>query len=67
MTKSYLDQNFLGTLACHCMNVFFGRLRKAKVISIKLKNEWFYAAKRVFFNHQKLQNMQEYAANFDKI
>jgi hypothetical protein len=52
MRKSYLDQNVEGTLACHCTKGFFGRLRKAKVMSVKLKNERFYVVKRVNFNHQ---------------
>jgi hypothetical protein len=39
MRKRCLDQNLEGTLDCHCMKGFFGRLRKAKVMSIKVKNE----------------------------
>jgi hypothetical protein len=39
MRKSCLGQNMEGTLDCHCMKGFFGRLRKAKVMSKKLKNE----------------------------
>jgi hypothetical protein len=39
MRKSFLDQYVEGTLACQCMKGFFGRLQKAKVMNIKLKNE----------------------------
>jgi hypothetical protein len=67
MGRSYHHQNIVRTLDCHFMKGFFGRLRKDKVMSIKLKNEIFYVVKMVFFNHQLFQNMQIYAANFDKI
>jgi hypothetical protein len=45
MGRSYHHINIVGTLDCHFMQGFFGRLRKAKVMSIKLKNELFYVVK----------------------
>jgi hypothetical protein len=41
MGRSYLHQNIVGTLDCHFMKGFFGRLRKAKVMSKKVKIEIF--------------------------
>ena len=41
MGRSYLHQNIVGTLDCHFMKGFFGRLRKAKVMSRKEKNKIF--------------------------
>jgi hypothetical protein len=42
MRKSYIHQNLVGTLGCHYMKGFYGRLRKAKVMSKKMKNQQFY-------------------------
>jgi len=35
-------QNLVGTLGYHYMKGFYGRLRKAKVMSKKMKNLQFY-------------------------
>jgi len=52
MRRSYLHRIILGTLDYHYMKGFFGRLRKAKVMSKKVKIEYFYVVKRVIFDNQ---------------
>jgi hypothetical protein len=42
MRKSYIYKNLVGTLGYHYMKGFYRRLRKAKVMSKKMKNLQFY-------------------------
>jgi hypothetical protein len=41
MRKSYMFQNLVGTLGFQYIKGFYGRLRKAKVMSKKMKNLQF--------------------------